>query len=72
MNTIKEIIVSDNWIITSILQGFDNKIRIDAKTRFYKPDSQNTFSKWCKKDYANRLTREYYGKNTQEFNCYKY
>jgi len=70
--TIKEVFESNNWIITKIIQGYNGKVRIDAKTRFHVPDEDNFFSNWCSRDYAERLARDNYGKNVSDFSCYKY
>lgn len=56
--SVKEVIQSDNWIITKVLGGFDGLVRIDAKTRCHVADGQNFFSEWCLLKYANRLRRE--------------
>lgn len=69
--TIKEVFESDNWIITKITQGYNNTVRIDAKTRNWIADENNFFSNWCSRDYAEKLARDNYGKVINEFN-YKY
>ena len=61
--SLKQVIESDNWIITKVKQGCDKQIRVDAKTRFYRAGEQNRFSAWYSLSYANRLYRENYGKN---------
>ena len=68
----KTVIESSNWIITKIHQGYHGKVRIDAKTRFHVADGVNFFSEWVSKKYADRLTREHYGKKTNELNCFVY
>lgn len=70
--SVKEVFESDNWIITKILQGLNNKVRIDAKRRFNKADQPNFFSEWVSLKYANQLARENYGKNVNDFNCFQY
>lgn len=70
--TIKEIITSDEWIITKALQGLHKTVRIDAKRRFRKADAENFFSEWATTQYVNVLTREKYGKNIENFTCYNY
>jgi hypothetical protein len=70
--TIKTIFESDNWIITNISQGCGGKVRIDAKTRFYKADQSNQFSEWCSEKYANRISIENYGKKVNELRAYSY
>ena len=66
MANIKKVFQSDNWIITKIVQGYENKVRIDAKTRSYIPDGMNRISKWCCYDYANKLCNRKYKKNLEE------
>lgn len=70
--TTKEVFESDNWVIISIMQGYNNKVRIDAKRRFRIPDTDHFFSEWCTEKYANSLALENYGKNIFDFNCMKY
>ncbi len=70
--TIKEVFENDNWIITKILQGSNKTVRIDAKTRFHKPDKQNFFSEWASTKYAYKLALENYGKKTSDFSCFEY
>ena len=49
--TIKDVIENDYvWIITKVMQGYNGKIRIDAKTRFHISDESNFFSEWCTKN----------------------
>lgn len=54
----KEVLQTDNWIITKIIGGYKGKIRIDAKTRNWIADGQNFFSDWVTLKYANRCRRE--------------
>lgn len=70
----KEVLTSNGnkWIITKVLQGYNEKIRIDAKTRFHIPDEANFFSKWISKNYANRIRREEGLKPVNELNCFHY
>lgn len=70
--TIKEVFENDNWIIVSVMQGLSKCVRIDAKRRFPVCDKSNFFSIWSSASYANRLARENYSKNLNDFNCYKY
>ena len=43
--TIKNVIENDYvWIITKVMQGYDGKIRIDAKTMLHIADESNFFS----------------------------
>ena len=70
--TIKQIFESDNWVITRISQGLRKNVRIDAKTRFFKPGEKNSFSEWCSERYADSLSREKYGKKTRELNAFQY
>jgi len=67
--TIKEVISSDNWIVTKVLVGLGGQVRIDARTWFRKPDSENSFSKWCSEKYAQRQFAEN-GKSMKELGCY--
>lgn len=70
----KEVLTSNGnkWIITKVLQGYNGKIRIDAKTRFYIPDEANFFSKWVSKTYADRIRQEEGLKPVNELNCFQY
>ncbi len=70
--SLKIVFESDNWIITKILQGFNNQIRIDGKTRFYQSDGINRFSKWGKRSYLESLSKLNYNKSLTDFNCYEY
>ena len=54
----KQVIQSDNWIITKVLAGKGGVVRIDAKTRFHVADGQNLFSEWRSLKYINRLRKE--------------
>ena len=63
--SLKQIVSSDNWIITEVKQGCNKQIRISAKTRFYRSGEQNSFCEWYSLSYANRLYRENYGKNIE-------
>ena len=67
---LKEVVNSDNWIITKIIQGRHGKIRVDAKTRFHIADGVNFYSEWITKDYADRLLREKCGKKSNELSCW--
>ena len=63
--SLRQIVSSDNWIITEVKQGYDKQVRISAKTRFYRQGEQNSFCEWYSFSYANRLYRENYGKNIE-------
>ena len=67
--TIKEVIQSENWIITKVKEMCCGTIRIDARRKFRTADGQNRFSKWCSKSYADKLRREV-GKSTLEITEY--
>lgn len=67
MTTLKEIFQSDDWIITSFLNGFDGRIRITAKRRHSVADKPRTFSKWGSLGYVNRLFSERFGKKISNF-----
>ena len=56
--SVKQVIQSDNWIITKVLAGRDGVVRIDARTRFHIADGQNFFSEWHSLKYINRLRKE--------------
>ncbi len=71
-NSIKNVINSDNWSITNIMQGYNGLIRIDAKTRNRIADGENHFSKWCSEKYANVFLKNKYGKKAHEMNTYRY
>lgn len=53
----KEVLTSQNWIITRISQGYNGMVRIDAKRRYHVTDRTDFFSKWVKLSYANRVSR---------------
>jgi len=72
IKNVKDAFENSSVIITSIMQGHNKTVRIDAKTRFYKPDMDNFFSKWCSEKYANRLAVDNYGKSLSEMRAYKY
>lgn len=63
--SLKQIVLSDNWIITEVRQGYDKQVRISAKTRFYRHGEQNSFCEWYSLSYVNRPYRENYGKNIE-------
>lgn len=60
--------------ITKIMQGHKKTVRIDAVARNYQehPDTNRFFSKWVSEKYANRLCQEFYGKNVNQMNTYRY
>lgn len=66
--TIKEVLTSDNWIVTKILQGYNGRIRIDARRRFHKADEQNHYSEWTTDLYYKQLT----GKKPNDHRNYTY
>jgi L-cysteine desulfidase len=70
--TIKEVFESDSWIITEIMQGHNNLVRVSAKRRFPKNNLSSFYNEWCTEKYANTLARENYGKNINDFGTYKY
>jgi hypothetical protein len=70
--SIKTIFESNNWVITSVLQGRNGIVRIDAKTRNRIADGENHFSAWCSEKYANRLAADFYSKKVSDFSCYRY
>lgn len=72
IKSIKQAFESGNIIITSISQGLSKNVRIDAKTRYHVAGQDDAFSEWCSLKYANQLARDNYGKNVNEFNCYRY
>ena len=54
--TIKEVITnSHEWQITKLLQGNNNRIRLDAKRRSPIADGVNSFSEWGNIHYVNQL-----------------
>lgn len=53
--TAKEVLTSQNWIITRIYKGYKGKIRIDAKRRYHVADKPDFFSKWVTLKYANSV-----------------
>lgn len=63
--SLRQIVSSDNWMITEVKQGYDKQVRISAKTRFYRHGEQNSFCRWYSLSYVNRLYRENYGKNIE-------
>ena len=62
----------NDMIITKILQGCNGDVRIDCKRRHFKADEKNTFSEWSSRSYANRLAKENYFKEIEEFDCYTF
>jgi hypothetical protein len=64
-NTIKEVFQSD-WIITKVLQGSRDKVRIDARHRY----QAKFVSKWVSFAYANKLCRENYNKRIDKLSVY--
>lgn len=69
---LKTVIDGDNWIITKALQGTNNRVRIDAKTRIYVPDGINHYSEWHSLNYVNRLRREAGKCRIQDTNAWCY
>jgi hypothetical protein len=72
MASVKEIFESDLWIITKVMQGNRQNVRIDAKTRFHRAGENNFFSKWVSYAYAEKLSLENYGKKLTELRTFKY
>lgn len=72
IKSVKDCFENDSVIITKIMNGGGKIVRIDAKTRFYKSDMNNFFSKWCSYKYADNLAREHYGKSLSKFNTFRY
>ena len=70
--TIKEVLLSEKWIVNEIMQGLKGKIRVSAATRHHVADGQNFFCEWCTKKYANQFTIDRYGKKVNELKSYKY
>lgn len=60
--TIKDVLTSDNWIITQVMQGYNGRVRIDARTRYHIADGQNFFSEWCSKKYADSILMNKYSR----------
>lgn len=56
--SIKEVLTSEAWIVTKVLQGYNGMVRIDAKRRWPVADQSFFFSDWCKHD----TTRRYIGR----------
>ena len=72
IKSVRQAIESDIVIITKVLQGFNGKVRIDARTRFHVADANNFFSEWVSFKYANRLYREKYGVSLTQHPNFKY
>lgn len=70
--SIKHMFECDNWIIIKVLDGLDGRVRIDAKRRFPVAGEKRFFSKWCNKKHADALSRERFGKNTNDLQAYSY
>ena len=70
--TFKTITTSDNWIIEKALQGSNNRVRIDARTRYHIPDGINRYSEWLSIDYVNRIRRQNGLCRIQESNAWHY
>lgn len=56
--TFKDIATSGKWIVDKATQGCNNKVRIDAHTRFHEADGVNFYSEWLSLSYVNRIRRE--------------
>lgn len=56
--TLKDVITSGEWIITKVHQGYNGRVRIDAKRRHHKADEPDFFSEWGTLKYINRLRAE--------------
>lgn len=70
--TIKNVIENDYvWIITKVMQGYNGKIRIDAKTRFHIADESNFFSEWCTKKICRQYIYEQMGKTNSNYKLLK-
>jgi hypothetical protein len=72
IKSVKDAFESGNVIITNIMQGYGQRVRVDAKTRFHKPDMDNRLSEWVSEKYANKLAMENYGKKVNELSVYRY
>lgn len=72
ITSVKQVFESDNVIITKILQGNNNQVRIDAKTRYHVADKDNFFSKWVSFKHANKLSIDNYGKKLSDLNIFVY
>ena len=70
IKSVRHAFESGNVIITNILQGYNNQVRIDAKTRHRIADKDNFFSKWVSYQYANKLALENFGKELSEMNTF--
>ena len=70
--SVKKVFESENWIITKVMQGRGGKVRVDAKRRFPVADESSFFSEWCSKRYADNLSRERFGKKTNELRAWEY
>lgn len=56
---VKEVLQNpDVWTITKIMEGYNGKVRIDAKRKFYETGRQIFFSEWVTLNYANRCRNE--------------
>lgn len=71
IKSVKEVFESDSVIITAIHQGHGT-VRVDARTRFHKPDMDNFFSNWVTFEYANRLCKENKGYKITNYKNFKY
>jgi hypothetical protein len=72
IKSVKQAFENDDVIITKIIQGNRNNVRIDAKTRFHIADKENFFSEWVSLKYANRLALENYGKKVHQFKVFHF
>lgn len=72
IKSVRQVFESDNVIITKIIQGYNNQVRIDAKTRHHIADKDNFFSKWVSYQYANKLALNNYGKELNKLNTFKH
>jgi hypothetical protein len=71
MSNLKEVIESDNWIVTKIIEN-RTSFRVDAKRRFPVADKSSFFSNWGGKKYIDSLCRENYGKKASELKSFSY
>ncbi|SDE80912.1 hypothetical protein [Riemerella columbipharyngis] len=67
----KQAFEDSNVVITKVLQGYDRRVRIDAKTRSHQADMDNFFSEWVSERYANKLSIEIFGKKVNELRVYR-
>lgn len=69
--SLKQVFESDSWIITQVMEGRNQQVRVDARRRFPEPVQGSFFSGWGASSYINCLSRANYGKNIEQLNTFR-